>query len=135
MAHPIYTAPSTPRRLNQRPRRATGAVKLVLNMVRRLLKDYPQSPIAMVFDAKGKTFRDDLFAQYKANRPPMPDDLRAQIEPIHQAITAMGLPLIVIEGVEADDVIGTLACQGAAAGWPVIISTGDKDMAQLVNPW
>jgi len=112
----------------------TGAVKLVLNMVRRLLKDYPQSPIAMVFDAKGKTFRDDLFAQYKANRPPMPDDLRAQIEPIHQAITAMGLPLIVIEGVEADDVIGTLACQGAAAGWPVIISTGDKDMAQLVNP-
>lgn len=112
----------------------TGAVKLVLNMVRRLLKDYPQSPIAMVFDAKGKTFRDDLFAQYKANRPPMPDDLRAQIEPIHQAITAMGLPLIVIEGVEADDVIGTLARQGAAAGLPVIISTGDKDMAQLVNP-
>lgn len=112
----------------------TGAVKLVLNMVRRLLKDYPQSPIAMVFDAKGKTFRDDLFAQYKANRPPMPDDLRAQIEPIHQAITAMGLPLIVIEGVEADDVIGTLACQGAAQGHKVIISTGDKDMAQLVNP-
>lgn len=113
----------------------TGAVKLVLNMVRRLLKEYPQSPIAMVFDAKGKTFRDDLFAQYKANRPPMPDDLRAQIEPIHQAITAMGLPLIVIEGVEADDVIGTLACQGAAQGHKVIISTGDKDMAQLVNPW
>lgn len=113
----------------------TGAVKLVLNMVRRLLKDYPNSPIAMVFDAKGKTFRDDLFAQYKANRPPMPDDLRAQIEPIHQAITAMGLPLIVIEGVEADDVIGTLACQGAAQGHKVIISTGDKDMAQLVNPW
>ncbi len=113
----------------------TGAVKLVLNMVRRLLKDYPNSPIAMVFDAKGKTFRDDLFAQYKANRPPMPDDLRAQIEPIHQAITAMGLPLIVIEGVEADDVIGTLACQGAAQGLKVIISTGDKDMAQLVNPW
>ncbi|HMY39790.1 MAG TPA: 5'-3' exonuclease H3TH domain-containing protein, partial [Marinagarivorans sp.] len=113
----------------------TGAVKLVLNMVRRLLKDYPSSPIAMVFDAKGKTFRDDLFEHYKAHRPPMPDDLRAQIEPIHQAITAMGLPLIVIEGVEADDVIGTLACQGAAQGQKVIISTGDKDMAQLVNPW
>lgn len=113
----------------------TGAVKLVLNMVRRLLKDYPQSPIAMVFDAKGKTFRDDLFEHYKAHRPPMPLDLRLQIEPIHQAITAMGLPLIVIEGVEADDVIGTLACQAAAQQQAVIISTGDKDMAQLVNPW
>ncbi|MEY4590355.1 MAG: hypothetical protein RL497_2431, partial [Pseudomonadota bacterium] len=113
----------------------TGAVKLVLNMVRRLLKDYPQSPIAMIFDAKGKTFRDDLFEHYKAHRPPMPDDLRAQVEPIHQAITALGLPLIVIEGVEADDVIGTLARQAAEQQQPVIISTGDKDMAQLVNPW
>lgn len=112
----------------------TGAVKLVLNMVRRLLKDYPHSPIAMVFDAKGKTFRDELFEHYKAQRPPMPDDLRVQIEPIHQAIVALGLPLVVIEGVEADDVIGTLAVQSAAAGVPVIISTGDKDMAQLVNP-
>ncbi|HEY6527742.1 MAG TPA: DNA polymerase I [Cellvibrionaceae bacterium] len=113
----------------------TGAVKLVLNMVRRLLKDYPKSPIAMIFDAKGKTFRDDLFEHYKAHRPPMPDDLRVQVEPIHQAITAMGLPLIVIDGVEADDVIGTLCRQATELQQPVIISTGDKDMAQLVNPW
>ena len=111
----------------------TGAVKGVTNMMRRLLKDYPLSPIAVIFDAKGKTFRDDMFAEYKANRPPMPDDLRPQVQPIHDIVEAMGLPLFVIEGVEADDVIGTLARQATEQQLPVIISTGDKDMAQLVN--
>lgn len=113
----------------------TGAVKGVVNMLRRLRKDFPQSPIAVVFDAKGKTFRDDLFAEYKANRPSMPDDLRPQVQPIYDVVEAMGLPLLVIEGVEADDVIGTLANQAAALSLSVVISTGDKDMAQLVNPW
>jgi DNA polymerase-1 len=102
-------------------------------MLRRLLKDYPESPVAVVFDAKGKTFRDDLFAEYKAQRPPMPDELRAQVEPIHAIVRAMGLPLICEPGVEADDVIGTLARQATECGRPVVISTGDKDMAQLVN--
>ena len=111
----------------------TGAVKGVINMLRRLRKDYPQSAIAVVFDAKGKTFRDDLYAEYKANRPPMPEDLRPQVQPIHDIVQAMGLPLLVIEGVEADDVIGTLARQAAAQQHPVVISTGDKDMAQLVS--
>lgn len=113
----------------------TGAIKGVISMLRRLQKDYPGSPIVVVFDAKGKTFRDDLFAQYKAHRPPMPDDLRAQIEPIHNLVRALGLPLLIIDGVEADDVIGTLACQAAAQSQPVVISTGDKDMAQLVNQY
>lgn len=111
----------------------TGAVKGVINMIRRLRKDYHASQIAVVFDAKGKTFRDEIFAEYKANRPPMPDDLRPQVEPIHEIVQAMGLPLFVIEGVEADDVIGTLAHQATQQKMPVIISTGDKDMAQLVN--
>ena len=111
----------------------TGAVKGVVNMMRRLLKDYPLSPIAVIFDAKGKTFRDDMFAEYKANRPPMPDDLRPQVQPIHDIVQAMGLPLFVIDGVEADDVIGTLARQATERQIPVVISTGDKDMAQLVN--
>ena len=111
----------------------TGAVKGVINMLRRLRKDYPQSPIAVVFDAKGKTFRDELFAEYKANRPPMPEDLRPQVQPIHDIVQAMGLPLLVIDGVEADDVIGTLARQATAQQRYVVISTGDKDMAQLVN--
>lgn len=111
----------------------TGAVKGVISMLRRLVKDYPQSPIAVVFDAKGKTFRDDLYAEYKANRPPMPDDLRPQVQPIHDIVTAMGLPLLVVEGVEADDVIGTLARQATEQQRAVVISTGDKDMAQLVN--
>lgn len=102
-------------------------------MLRRLQKDYPASQIAVVFDAKGKTFRDDIFADYKANRPPMPEDLRPQVEPIHDIVHAMGLPLLVIEGVEADDVIGTLAVQASEKQMPVVISTGDKDMAQLVN--
>ena len=112
---------------------ATGAVKGVINMLRRLQKDYPDSPIAVVFDAKGKTFRDDIFAEYKAQRPPMPDDLREQIEPIHGIVRAMGLPLLCVEGVEADDVIGTLALDADRQGRQVVISTGDKDMAQLVT--
>ena len=113
--------------------RNTGAVRGVASMLRRLLKDYQPQHVAVVFDAKGKTFRDELFEQYKANRPPMPDELREQVEPLHALIRAMGLPLIVEEGVEADDVIGTLAKQLSAEGYPVVISTGDKDMAQLVN--
>lgn len=111
----------------------TGAVKGVVNMVRRLVKDYPESAIAVVFDAKGKTFRDDMYSEYKANRPPMPDDLREQIDPLHALIQAMGLPLLIVPGVEADDVIGTLARQASDLGKKVLISTGDKDIAQLVN--
>ncbi|XKH59814.1 DNA polymerase I [Halomonas sediminis] len=111
----------------------TGAVKGVLNMLKRLIKDYPNSPMAVVFDAPGKTFRDDLYADYKAHRPPMPDDLRSQVEPLHACVKALGLPLLCIEGVEADDVIGTLAHQATQAGREAVISTGDKDMAQLVN--
>ena len=111
----------------------TGAVKGVINMLRRLQKDYPSSVIVVVFDAKGKTFRDEIFAEYKANRPPMPDELRPQVQPIYDIVKAMGLPLLVEEGVEADDVIGTLAKQAEEIGQPVVISTGDKDMAQLVN--
>ncbi|MGM0784364.1 MAG: DNA polymerase I [Pseudomonadota bacterium] len=111
----------------------TGAIKGVLNMLKRLIKDYPNSPMAVVFDAPGKTFRDELFEAYKAQRPPMPDDLRAQIEPLHDCVKALGLPLLCIEGVEADDVIGTLARQATEAGRDAVISTSDKDMAQLVN--
>ncbi len=111
----------------------TGAVRGVISMLRRLVADYPKSPIAVVFDAKGKTFRDEIFAQYKAHRPPMPDELREQIEPIHEIVKAMGLPFICESGVEADDVIGTLARQASEQGQHVVISTGDKDMAQLVN--
>lgn len=112
---------------------ATGAVYGVTNMLRTLLKTYHPPHLAVVFDAKGKTFRDELFAQYKAHRPPMPEDLREQIEPLHRIIAAMGIPCLVIEGVEADDVIGTLTRQAAAAGMDTLISTGDKDMAQLVG--
>ena len=115
--------------------RPTGAVKGVINMIRRLLKDYHDSTVVVVVDAKGKTFRDDMYDQYKANRPPMPDDLRVQIDPIHKIIDAMGLPILTIEGVEADDVIGTLAVEASAQAQPVIISTGDKDIAQLVNEY
>lgn len=111
----------------------TGTVYGVINMMRRLLKDYHPEHIAVVFDAKGKTFRNDMYKEYKANRPPMPDDLRQQIEPVHEVIKAMGLPLICVPGVEADDVIGTLSEQAAAKGIDTVISTGDKDMAQLVN--
>ena len=112
----------------------TGAITGVLNMIRSLKKDYPNGNIIAIFDAKGKTFRNDMYPEYKANRPPMPDDLRTQIAPIHEIITAMGLPLLVIDGVEADDVIGTLSHQATALGIETVISTGDKDMAQLVNP-
>ncbi|BBP73979.1 DNA polymerase I [Pseudomonas sp. Ost2] len=111
----------------------TGAVKGVLNMLRSLRKQYPDSPFAVVFDAKGGTFRDEMYADYKANRPSMPDDMRVQIEPLHASVRAMGFPLLCVEGVEADDVIGTLARSSAAADRPVVISTGDKDMAQLVD--
>ena len=111
----------------------TGAVRGVTSMLRRMQKDYPQSPVVVVFDAKGKTFRDEMFADYKSHRPPMPDDLRLQVEPIHAIVRAMGLPLLVVDGVEADDVIGTLALEARDAGIPVVISTGDKDMAQLVG--
>jgi len=112
----------------------TGAITGVLNMLRSLKKDYPNGNVVVIFDAKGKTFRNDLYPEYKANRPPMPDDLRSQITPIHNIITAMGLPLLVISGVEADDVIGTLAKQAHEQGIETVISTGDKDMAQLVTP-
>ena len=111
----------------------TGAIRVVTNMLRSLLKQYPDSVVAVVFDAKGKSFRNDLYAEYKSHRPPMPDDLRSQIEPIHQIIGAMGLPLLVIDGVEADDVIGTLARQATESQIDTLISTGDKDMAQLVS--
>ncbi|MCL6361653.1 DNA polymerase I [Pectobacterium polaris] len=113
---------------------ATGAMYGVLNMLRSLLLQYQPSHVAVVFDAKGKTFRDELFENYKAHRPPMPEDLREQIEPLHQMVKAMGLPLLAVSGVEADDVIGTLAVQAEKVGKPVLISTGDKDMAQLVTP-
>ena len=111
----------------------TGAVKGVINMIRSLMKNYEDSNIAIVFDAKGKTFRSKIYTEYKANRPPMPDELRSQIQPIHQIIEAMGLPLLIISDVEADDVIGTLSGQATEAGISTLISTGDKDLAQLVN--
>ncbi|GLT23147.1 DNA polymerase I [Zoogloea oryzae] len=112
----------------------TGAVRGVLSMLRRLESDYKAEYRACIFDAKGKTFRDDWFPDYKSHRPPMPDDLRAQIEPLHEAVKAEGWPLLVEEGVEADDVIGTLTRQAVEAGWEVVISTGDKDLTQLVQP-
>jgi len=111
----------------------TGAIKGVINMIRRLERDYPESKLVIIFDAKGKNFRHDLYPEYKANRPPMPDDLRCQIEPIHQIIQAMGLPLLIIPDVEADDVIGVLAREATESQTEVVISTGDKDMAQLVS--
>ncbi|WP_436877755.1 DNA polymerase I [Siccibacter turicensis] len=112
----------------------TGAMYGVLNMLRSLIMQYQPTHAAVVFDAKGKTFRDELFEHYKSHRPPMPDDLRAQIEPLHEMVKAMGLPLLAVSGVEADDVIGTLAREAEKAGRAVLISTGDKDMAQLVTP-
>ncbi|MDG1988023.1 MAG: DNA polymerase I [Halieaceae bacterium] len=112
---------------------ATGAIKGVVSMLRRLCQDYPTSTVTVIFDAKGKTFRDKLYGEYKANRPPMPDELREQVDPLNSIVEAMGLPLLIIPGVEADDVIGTLAKQASAIGRSVLISTGDKDMAQLVD--
>lgn len=111
----------------------TGTIYGVTNMLRRLLADYEPEHVAVVFDAKGKTFRNDMYKEYKANRPPMPDDLRVQIEPVHEIVKAMGFPLLCVEGVEADDVIGTLAKHATEQGIETVISTGDKDMAQLVN--
>jgi DNA polymerase-1 len=112
----------------------TGAIKGVIAMIRRIDQDFPGSKIVVVFDAKGKTFRNDLYADYKANRPPMPEDLAVQIEPIHHIVRHMGLPLLIVDGVEADDVIGTLAFEATSKGIDVVVSTGDKDMAQLVSP-
>ncbi len=111
----------------------TGAVYGVINMLKKLVEEYQPEHMAVVFDAKGKTFRNDLYKEYKANRPPMPDDLRSQIQPLHDLVDALGYPKLVVEGVEADDVIGTLAQQAEAKGMNVLISTGDKDMAQLVT--
>lgn len=111
----------------------TNAIYGVVNMIRSMMRQFASDRMAVIFDAKGKTFRDEMYDQYKAHRPPMPDELRCQVEPLHQVIRAMGLPLLAIEGVEADDVIGTLARQASQAGMPVLISTGDKDMAQLVD--
>src|ERR1700722_8773358 len=112
----------------------TGAVLGVLNMLNKMIKEELPDRIAVVFDAPGRTFRDDLFEQYKAHRAPMPDDLRSQVQPLLDTVAAMGLPLLRVSGVEADDVIGTLALQGAESDYDVLISTGDKDMAQLVGP-
>ncbi len=112
----------------------TGAIHGMVNMLRKLRNDFPAAYIACVFDAKGKTFRDDLYAEYKANRASMPEDLVRQIEPIHEAVRAMGWPILMIDGIEADDVIGTLAVAATAQGMQTVISTGDKDLAQLVNP-
>src|SRR5215831_3650641 len=111
----------------------TGALLITINMLNKSLNEERPDFVAVVFDAPGRTFRDELFDQYKAHRPSMPDDLRAQIEPLFEAVQAMGLPLLRIPGVEADDVIGTLATRAAQGGLRVVISTGDKDMAQLVN--
>src|SRR5512139_3633907 len=112
----------------------TGAIQGVLNMLRKLRNDYPSDYSACVFDAKGKTFRDDWYPEYKAHRPSMPPELAAQIEPLHQAVAALGWNILMVDGVEADDVIGTLAQQSTQGGARCIVSTGDKDLAQLVNP-
>lgn len=119
--------------LNSSKGQPTGAMKGVVSMLKRLQQDYPGSTIAVVFDAKGKTFRDDIYAAYKANRPSMPDELRSQVEPLHALVQALGMPLLCVPGVEADDVIGTLAQQATARSMKVVVSTGDKDLAQLVN--
>ncbi|WOT05289.1 DNA polymerase I [Shewanella youngdeokensis] len=129
----LYRAYYSPPHLTNSKGEATGAVYGVINMLRSLLNQYNPSQMAVVFDAKGKTFRNDMYSEYKAQRPPMPDDLRGQIEPLHRIIKALGLPLVCIPGVEADDVIGTIATQASKEGRAVLISTGDKDMAQLVD--
>ncbi|MBD1387874.1 DNA polymerase I [Neiella sp. HB171785] len=129
----LYRAYHAPPHLTNSKGEATGAVYGVVNMLRSLINQYQPTHMAVVFDAKGPTFRDEMYPEYKAQRPPMPDDLRSQVEPLYDVIRAMGLPLIAIPGVEADDVIGTLAVQAKAAGLHTLISTGDKDLAQLVN--
>lgn len=129
----LFRAYHAPPHLTNSKGEATGAIYGVVNMLKSLLKQYKPTQMAVVFDAKGPTFRNEMYSEYKAHRPPMPDDLRSQIEPLHKIIQAMGLPLLCISGVEADDVIGTLARQASAAGRHTLISTGDKDMAQLVD--
>ncbi|WKE65448.1 DNA polymerase I [Gallaecimonas kandeliae] len=129
----LYRAYYAPPHLTNSQGEPTGAIYGVVNMLKSLLRQFKPTEMAVVFDAKGKTFRDELFEQYKAHRPSMPDDLRSQVAPLHTLVKAMGLPLIIIEGVEADDVIGTLARKASQEGRPVLISTGDKDMAQLVD--
>lgn len=129
----LFRAYHAPPHLTNSRGEATGAIYGVVNMLKSLLRQYQPQQMAVVFDAKGPTFRNEMFSDYKANRPPMPDDLRSQIEPLHRIIEAMGLPLLCISGVEADDVIGTLARQASKEGRHTLISTGDKDMAQLVD--
>lgn len=129
----LFRAYHSPPHLTNSKGEATGAIYGVVNMLKSLLKQYKPTQMAVVFDAKGPTFRNEMYSEYKAHRPPMPDDLRSQIAPLHKIIEAMGLPLLCISGVEADDVIGTLARQASAAGRHTLISTGDKDMAQLVD--
>ena len=129
----LFRAYHSPPHLTNSKGEATGAIYGVVNMLKSLLKHYNPTQMAVVFDAKGPTFRNEMYSDYKANRPPMPDDLRSQIEPLHKIVQALGLPLLCISGVEADDVIGTLARQASAAGRHTLISTGDKDMAQLVD--
>ena len=120
--------------LRNRKGEPTGAIYGVLNMLRRLQKETPADYLACVFDARGKTFRDEIYPEYKANRPPMPEDLAGQVAPLKEAIAAFGWPMLEVPGVEADDVIGTLARQAERQGVRVIIASGDKDLAQLVNP-
>ncbi|MEX1221256.1 MAG: DNA polymerase I [Idiomarina sp.] len=129
----LFRAFHAPPHLTNSAGEPTGAIYGVVNMLRSLVKRYKPSHMAVIFDAKGPTFRNEMYSEYKANRPPMPDDLRSQIEPLHKIVQAMGLPLLCVEGVEADDVIGTLAQQAGDKGRFTLISTGDKDMAQLVN--
>ena len=129
----LYRAFYAPPHLTNSAGEPTGAVYGVINMLKSLLKQFNPTHIVVVFDAKGKTFRDDMYSEYKANRPSMPDDLRCQIEPLHNVIKAMGLPILIVPGVEADDVIGTLSRAASAQGIKTLISTGDKDMAQLVD--
>ena len=121
------------KRMQTKGGQPTGAVFGIMNMIKNLLSDYPESNVVAIFDAKGKTFRHDLYTEYKANRPSMPDELLSQIEFVHRGVKALGLPLIAVPGVEADDVIGTYAKQAAAAGQTVLVATGDKDLAQIVN--
>jgi DNA polymerase-1 len=129
----LYRAFFSPPHLTNSAGEATGAVYGVVNMLKSLMRQFNPSHIVVVFDAKGKTFRDEMYSDYKANRPSMPDDLRSQIEPLHAVIKAMGLPILIVDGVEADDVIGTLAKKASEQGIKTLISTGDKDMAQLVD--
>jgi DNA polymerase-1 len=129
----LFRAYHSPPHLTNSRGEATGAIYGVVNMLKSLLRQYQPTQMAVIFDAKGPTFRNEMYNEYKANRPPMPDDLRSQIEPLHRIIEAMGLPLLCVSGVEADDVIGTLARQASAQGRHTLISTGDKDMAQLVD--